>query len=150
MHQLAFLLGFPKKLCAHCLNHISFSFSRLLWTCPLPISHFAFRALLPWPFQQEANVLGVANVTTALIGKAVAILVHGADFLPDLAAVATAAQSHDYRAVGFALKKVMDELYQWTQGHACTNNFCYVAIGVLEFMGNVQVRGTGSVAEASE
>ena len=95
-------------------------------------------------------MLGVANVTTALIGKAVAILVHGADFLPDLAAVATAAQSHDYRAVGVALKKVMDELYQWTQGHACTNNFCYVAIGVLEFMGNVQVLSSALAEVLSE
>jgi hypothetical protein len=88
--------------------------------------------------QQEANVLGIANVTNAFIGDSIAILIHGADFLPDMAAVLNAALAHDFRTMGVQLKKVLDELYTWTQGHACTSNFCYVTIGVLEFVGNVE------------
>jgi hypothetical protein len=86
--------------------------------------------------QQEAGALGVANITRSLAG-AVAVLVHGADFYPDLYSVLQLAEAHDYRGAGQALQKVMSELYQWTQGHACTADYCYVAVGALEFLGNV-------------
>merc|ERR1712232_686398 len=33
---------------------------------------------------------------------------------------------------------VMDQLSQWTKGHACTEPFCYVVIGILEFFGDIQ------------
>jgi len=87
--------------------------------------------------QNEANVLGVANVTSAL-GAGLAVLVHGSDVYQDMFAVYLAINAHDYRSAGAKFKKVMDELLQWTQGHACTSPFCYATVGILEFMGNVE------------
>ena len=40
------------------------------------------------------------------------------------------------------LQKVMDDLAQWTQKHACTSDFCYVVVGAFQFLGDIQ----GSVA----
>jgi hypothetical protein len=85
---------------------------------------------------QESNVLGIANITA--LGVGMQVLVHGSNVYEDMFAVFTAFKSHDYRAAGSGFQKVMDELYQWTQGHSCTSAFCYATVGILEFMGNIE------------
>ena len=86
--------------------------------------------------EQEANVLGFGNVT-ALDGI-IKVMVHGADFYEDLFAAVQAIENHDYRTAGSEMGKVMNELSQWTKGHACNSNFCYIVIGVMQFMGDIQ------------
>ena len=86
--------------------------------------------------QQEANVLGFGNVTA--FGKVEKILVHGADFYEQLYGVFVAFSKHDYRTAGQDLGAVLDQLAQWTKGHACQSDFCYVVTGILEFLGDIQ------------
>jgi len=47
-------------------------------------------------------------------------------------------ESHDYRAAGAELGQVMTTLSQWTTGHACTSPFCYVVLGIFQYLGDVQ------------
>jgi hypothetical protein len=86
--------------------------------------------------EQEANVLGFGNATA--IGKIGKIVIHGNDFYKELEATAHAFMTHDYRSAGQELGKVMNDLSQWTKGHACTNDFCYVVTGIMQFMGDMQ------------
>jgi len=86
--------------------------------------------------EQEANVLGLGNATA--IGKIGKIIIHGNDFYQELEATAQAFMSHDYRTAGTELGKIMNDLSQWTKGHACTSNFCYVVTGIMQFMGDMQ------------
>jgi hypothetical protein len=86
--------------------------------------------------QQEANALGFGNITA--LGDAASILVHGADFYEELFATFQEFATHDYKAAGSNLGKVLNQLSQWTKGHACTNDFCYVVVGVMEFFGEFQ------------
>ena len=92
-------------------------------------------------FQQEANLLGYANISSA-VGKDMQILLHGVDFYEELYAALKDIEQHDYRGAGGNLQKVMDDLAQWTQKHACTSDFCYVVVGAFQFLGDIQ----GSVA----
>ncbi len=82
--------------------------------------------------EQEANVFGFANVST--LGVISQVLVHGADVYQDMFATLQAFEAHDYRGAGQSLGKVMNELSQWTEGHACTSDICYVVIGVVQFL----------------
>ena len=86
--------------------------------------------------QHEANVLGIANITG--LGAAASIIVHGADFYQELYAAIQALEGHDYRAAGQELGHVLDTLSQWTTGHSCTSDMCYVVSGVMEFMGDIE------------
>jgi len=87
-------------------------------------------------FQHEAQLLGFGNISG--VGKIVTIVVHGADFYEDLYAALTSMEKHDYRGAGSSMGKVLDELSEWTKGHACTNDFCYIVEGVLQFMGALE------------
>ena len=80
--------------------------------------------------EQEANVLGFANASTK-IGSDFGILVHGVDFYKELYAAVKDIKNHDYRGAGGNLQKVMDQLSQWTQKHACESDFCYIVVGVF-------------------
>lgn len=91
--------------------------------------------------QQEANVLGLGNVS-GIIGETETILVHGADFYEELYSTFMDLNNHDYRSAGKDLGSVLDQLSQWTSKHACQNDFCYVTVGILEFFGQIE----GSVA----
>ena len=42
--------------------------------------------------------------------------------------------AHDYRTAGAQLGKAMNELSTWTSGHACTSDFCYVVLGMFEYL----------------
>jgi hypothetical protein len=86
-------------------------------------------------------VLGFGNITA--LGKIDKILVHGADFYEDLYGTFVDFSKHDYRAAGSDLGKVLDQLSQWTKGHSCQSDFCYVVVGILQFMGDIE----GSVGE---
>ena len=85
---------------------------------------------------QEANVLGFGNITA--LNGAINILVHGADFYKNLYAAVSDITNHDYRSAGSEMAKVLNQLSTWTKGHACTSDFCYVVIGVMQFMGDMQ------------
>jgi len=76
--------------------------------------------------QQEANVLQIANTT--LFGKVATILVHGTDFYSELYNTLQAFETHDYRTAGANMHKILDTLSQWTKGHACTSDACYVDV----------------------
>jgi len=91
---------------------------------------------------QEANVLGLANVTASW-GNDMNILVHGADFYQLLYATVQDAEKHDWRAAGGDLQKVMSQTSSWTKKHACDSDFCYVVVGVFQFLGDIK----GSVKE---
>jgi len=82
--------------------------------------------------EQEANVLGLGNVTS--LGNAVAVLVHGADFYEELYAALMSFMDHDYRTAGAKFGIVMNDLSKWTTGHLCTSDICYVVSGVLQFL----------------
>jgi len=92
-------------------------------------------------FQQEANLLGFANISAA-IGKDMQILLHGVDFYEELYAALKDIEQHDYRGAGGNLQKVMDQLSEWTKKHACTSDFCYIVVGAFQFLGDIE----GSVA----
>jgi len=95
----------------------------------------------------EANVLGLANVTAlSTISNDIAILVHGADFYQLFYAMVQDAQKHDWRAAGGDLQRAMTQLSTWTKAHACTDNFCFVVIGILQYLGDVQ----GSIKECKQ
>ena len=87
--------------------------------------------------EQEANVLGYANASTK-IGDDFAILVHGVDFYKELYATVKDIKDHDYRGAGGNLQKVMNQLAQWTEKHACTSDFCYIVVGVFQFLGDME------------
>ena len=36
------------------------------------------------------------------------------------------------------LGSVLDTLSEWTKGHSCTNDLCYVVEGVMEYMGDIE------------
>lgn len=92
--------------------------------------------------QQEANVLGYANVSTS-IGRDINILVHGADFYQELYSTLGDIKHHDYKAAGADLHGVVTTLSDWTGKHACRSDFCYVVVGVFQFLGDMK----GSVKE---
>jgi hypothetical protein len=86
--------------------------------------------------QQEANTLGFGNITA--LDEAAQILVHGTDFYEELYAAFEDISKHDYKSAGKNLGRALNDMAQWTEGHACTNDFCYVVVGVLEFFGDFQ------------
>jgi hypothetical protein len=86
--------------------------------------------------EQEANVLGFGNVT--VLGEAATILVHGSDVYQELFAAVQAFSSHDYRTAGSEIGTVMNQLSNWTTGHSCTHDFCYVVTGIMQFMGDIE------------
>jgi len=86
--------------------------------------------------EQEANVLGFGNAT--MLGEVAQILVHGADFYEELFSVAQDFENHDFRAAGAKVTKVMNELSEWTKGHLCTSDPCYMVAGAMEFLGDIQ------------
>jgi len=86
--------------------------------------------------EQEANVLGLGNVT--LVGEIGSIVVHGADFYEQLFATLQDLETHDWRSAGHDMGAVLDQLSTWTKGHACTSEMCYVVVGVLQFMGDME------------
>jgi len=84
----------------------------------------------------EAQVLGFGQV--ALLDEVAQVLVHGANFYDDLYAAVQDIESHDYRSAGTEMGKVMTQLSEWTAGHACTSDFCYVVLGIFQFLGDIQ------------
>ena len=85
---------------------------------------------------KEAQVLGFGQIK--ILGEAAQVLVHGADFYDELYGALQAIESHDYRSAGADLGKAMNELSQWTKGHACTSDFCYVVLGIFEYLGDIE------------
>merc|ERR1712190_88478 len=81
--------------------------------------------------QQEANVLGIGNVTA--IGGVVQVLVHGSDFYEEIYQAAQDFANHDYRKAGGEFTKVMNQLSEWTTGHLCTSPACYIVSGALQY-----------------
>lgn len=86
--------------------------------------------------QQESNVLQIAN--TSLFGRVATILVHGQDLYSEVYGTMQAIETHDYRTAGANIHKILDGLSQWTKGHACTSDACYVILGVLQYFGDIQ------------
>jgi hypothetical protein len=86
--------------------------------------------------EQEANLLGFGNITA--LGDAAQIIIHGADFYEDVYGAFEAFETHDYRTAGSELGKVMEQLSQWTTGHACTSPVCYVVMGMMQFLGDIE------------
>jgi len=86
--------------------------------------------------EQEANVLGLGNVSA--LGEIGKIVVHGADFYEEFFTALTDLENHDWRAAGQDLGGVLDQLSKWTEGHACTSDMCYIVVGVLQFMGDME------------
>lgn len=91
---------------------------------------------------QEANVFGLANVTSALSND-INILVHGADLYQIVLKTVQDIEHHDWHSAGGDFQQVMSQLSQWTGKHACDSDFCYVVIGVLQFLGDIK----GSIKE---
>jgi len=86
--------------------------------------------------EQEANVLGFGNAT--MLGEVAKILVHGADFYEELYGAAQDFENHDFRAAGKKVTQVMNDLSEWTKGHLCTSNACYVVAGAMEFLSDME------------
>ena len=80
------------------------------------------------------------------MGTDFAIVVHGIDFYKELYAAVKDMKNHDYRGAGGNLKKVMDQLSEWTKKHACTSDFCYIVVGVFTFLGDM--KGSVKTCEA--
>jgi hypothetical protein len=86
--------------------------------------------------EQEANLLGFGNITA--LGDAAQIIIHGADFYEDVYGAFEAFETHDYRTAGTDLGKVMQQLSEWTTGHACTSPICYVVMGMMQYLGDIE------------
>ena len=86
--------------------------------------------------EQEANVLGLGNAS--IVGEIGSIVVHGADFYEEFFTALMDLEHHDWRAAGQDLGGVLDQLSKWTKGHACNSDMCYVVVGVLQFMGDIE------------
>jgi len=86
--------------------------------------------------QQEAAILGFANVTA--LSNIATILVHGSDVYDEIFKAFQAFSSHDYRTAGANIGTVMNQLSNWTKGHSCTSDFCYVVTGMMQFLGDIQ------------
>jgi len=86
--------------------------------------------------EQEANLLGFGNVT--VLDQAATVIIHGSDFYELLYTTFQAFETHDYRTAGKDLGNVLNTLSNWTSGHACTSPACYVVMGIMEFLGDVQ------------
>jgi hypothetical protein len=93
--------------------------------------------------EQESNVMGFANVTANHEG--LNILIHGADFYHELFATLQDIKHHDYHAAGNDLHDVMNNMNKWTHKHSCDSDWCYIVIGMFEFIGDMQ----GSVKECA-
>jgi hypothetical protein len=93
--------------------------------------------------EQEANVMGFANITDSHIANDIRILIHGADFYKELYASLHDMKHHDYHAVGNDLHDVMSSLNSWTTKFSCHSDFCYIVVGAVEFLTDMQ----GSVKE---
>jgi len=117
-------IGAAAKYWASALNHVAKSTQ----DCGLA-SELSF-------MEQEANLLGFGNITA--LGDAAQIIIHGADFYEDVYGAFEAFETHDYRTAGTDLGKVMDQLSQWTAGHACTSPVCYVVMGMMQFLGDIE------------
>jgi len=85
---------------------------------------------------REAQVLGFGNVS--ILNGVAHVLIHGSDFYDELFDASQAIAAHDYRTAGAELGKAMNDLSSWTSGHACTSDFCYVVLGMFEYLGDVQ------------
>jgi tetratricopeptide (TPR) repeat protein len=85
--------------------------------------------------EQEANVLGLGNVT--VIGTAVSILVHGSDIYEEMYAAWQAYSTQDFKTAGAELQKALSSMYQWTTGHLCTSDACYVFSGILQYFSDL-------------
>jgi len=86
--------------------------------------------------QQEAHVLGFGKV--AIVGEVASILVHGSNVYDDVYQTYQGFAGHDYKSAGAALGKALNELSEWTKGHACQSDFCYVVVGMMQFLGDIQ------------
>jgi len=80
---------------------------------------------------QEANVLGLGNVTRSGLG--VSVLVHGKDMYREVHAAFQSFETGDYRTAGSDLQKVIADLYQWTTGNLCNTDACYVVNGITQY-----------------
>lgn len=94
--------------------------------------------------QQEAQVLGFGNAS--VVDDVEQVLIHGVNVYEDLFKALTSLEQHDWRGAGQQMGTVMNDLAQWTEGHACTSDVCYVVVGVLQFMGDIQ----GSVKKCED
>lgn len=81
--------------------------------------------------------MGFGNVTSK-INADMAILVHGFDFFADFKKAVEEMKAHDFRSAGETMQTVMDTLYQWSGKHVCTGDHCYIVVGILQFMGDIQ------------
>merc|ERR1711871_375464 len=95
--------------------------------------------------RQESNVMAFANITNGEHGSALNILIHGADFYKELSSTLSDIKHHDYKAAGSDLHDVMSNLNKWTNKHACENDWCYIVMGIFEFVGDMQ----GSIKECA-
>jgi len=92
--------------------------------------------------QQEANLLGYANVTmhTGIVDKVerdFAVLMHGFDYVGDLTSVYEDIRKHDYNSAGADLHSVVSDMASWTGKFACTSDLCYTIMGVITFLGDM-------------
>lgn len=94
--------------------------------------------------EQEANVLGIANVS--IINEVITVLADGSDFYEEIFAAFQGIENHDWKSAGANLQKVLDDLSKWTSGHACTSDFCYVVIGIMQYFGEIE----GSITECKD
>lgn len=92
--------------------------------------------------QQEANLLGYANVTvhTGIVDKIerdFSVLMHGFDYVGDLTSVYEDIRKHDYSGAGADLHSVVSDMAAWTGKFACNSDLCYTIMGVLTFIGDM-------------
>ena len=84
-------------------------------------------------------MLGFSNVTIVNdIENVVHVVAHGLDFYDDLFDAVAAFEAHDFKRVGTLVGAVLNQLSEWTNGHMCKSNFCYVVNGVLQFFGEAE------------
>merc|ERR1711871_853480 len=95
--------------------------------------------------RQESNVMAFANVTADGKHPGLNILIHGVDFYKELESTLTDIKLHDYKAAGSDLHEVMNTLSKWTNKHACESDWCYIVMGIFEFIGDME----GSVKECA-
>lgn len=86
--------------------------------------------------QKEAGVLSIANITKGEIESL--IIVHGKDIFEDFNSIFGAFKNHDVREAGKSVQTLVTDLNSWTSGHVCESDFCYVVIGIMQYMGAIE------------
>jgi len=73
-----------------------------------------------------------------IFGEVAKLIVHGEDVYGEMDAALDGFKAHDYDKAGKEIGKALTSMGMWTKSHVCTNDFCYVVVGMMQYLGDVK------------